>query len=616
MLQRLFVLLIASQLVGCGLTERFDSPEARINAAIPLDASVQSAHAKLVTELAVQSKEKPAVEQAWAVRLRLRANSCSRDFSPTWRDSKQVIRERLANNACFGEFDRTLHRWLGLQRVRLLLAQGPVRPTPSSLPERISHDEFISTLIPAAKAPVAFVRGATRFDVIDLTNGSKLFSEPIAGRGDYPVTMSPNGRLFAETSSGGVTLRATEGGERLVELPKWGGLLWLGANAAALRGTSDSRTDVGLLDLTSGDETPITTTVHVSPYLAVPVSGSGERYNLVTPFGVVAQIELFTVADRIQARVLKHHRSDGHGYAVNMGGLTSDGLAWVDGSNGLRRLNMDTLEFEKRDFAPAGSHGAYPLPNPGETLIAMHLPTGDGVTSSFKHFVYAHADDTLAEVQESPGSAVRYQYINVLKRLASIERDGLRYMTSPPTTAAVPAALAVSVFNESVTQRRMALEAAQAAAGMGRPKFSSTPAAQGPQLQGIGEVKVEGVGVYEGAGARHGLGQPRSPGAVEVIVRRTTRPLALVLTSYEPVNWRITLMPGAELAAVLVSGYYESRVTGAGDARVVNMGRNYAYERNAAGYADLQRDVTQWVGRPMSSFQGRYKGGSFTVGGM
>jgi hypothetical protein len=100
-----------------------------------------------------------------------------------------------------------------------------------------------------------------------------------------------------------------------------------------------------------------------------------------------------------------------------------------------------------------------------------------------------------------------------------------------------------------------------------------------------------------------------------VTVRRSPQPIVLVLCSYEPVQWQLKMEPGARLGAVLVGGYHDSSVLGAGDARVLKMGRYYAYQQEGADFAALQREVSRWVGRPISLFQTGYRGNSYTVGG-
>jgi hypothetical protein len=80
----------------------------------------------------------------------------------------------------------------------------------------------------------------------------------------------------------------------------------------------------------------------------------------------------------------------------------------------------------------------------------------------------------------------------------------------------------------------------------------------------VAEFEVHAVGVYEGTlpgGAQRGF-RMHPTGAVTVKVNRpTTRPVVLVLTSYEPVEWKIDAPKGA-VARVITSGYYKQQVTG------------------------------------------------------
>jgi hypothetical protein len=101
---------------------------------------------------------------------------------------------------------------------------------------------------------------------------------------------------------------------------------------------------------------------------------------------------------------------------------------------------------------------------------------------------------------------------------------------------------------------------------------------------------------------------------VQVLVFGTPRPIILSLNSYDPVRWVITLEPGAKLAAVLSSGYGQQEVIGAGNARVYQMGRQYAYKRGSPEFAALDAEVMHWTGKGIGVFQGTYTGATFTVG--
>jgi hypothetical protein len=128
------------------------------------------------------------------------------------------------------------------------------------------------------------------------------------------------------------------------------------------------------------------------------------------------------------------------------------------------------------------------------------------------------------------------------------------------------------------------------------------------------DAQIEAIGVYQ-SGKRERNKEARSAGNVVVRVRRTTRPLVLVLSSYEPVLWVLMPEPGAKLSAVIVSGVHESKVFGHGNARVVVAGRHYAYKADGNEYAALNRDVKRLAGRSIDLFQGQYEATMFAVGG-
>jgi hypothetical protein len=90
----------------------------------------------------------------------------------------------------------------------------------------------------------------------------------------------------------------------------------------------------------------------------------------------------------------------------------------------------------------------------------------------------------------------------------------------------------------------------------------------------------------------------------------------LVLSSYDPVDWRIQTDSRAELKAVLISSYSDSTVQGAASIENIRMGRTHAYERNSSGFTQLNAEVVSLIGKPIESFQGSYKAASFIVGGM
>jgi hypothetical protein len=127
-------------------------------------------------------------------------------------------------------------------------------------------------------------------------------------------------------------------------------------------------------------------------------------------------------------------------------------------------------------------------------------------------------------------------------------------------------------------------------------------------------AQVEAVSVYE-AVAVHSPPIRRPRGRVTVLVRAGSRPVVLVLSSHQAVQWELTLAPGAALRAVLLSGYGESGVAGAGDALVTSIGGFYAFKQGSAEFKHLEGEVMRCTGRHIGTFQSVYAGRSFEIGG-
>jgi len=160
-----------------------------------------------------------------------------------------------------------------------------------------------------------------------------------------------------------------------------------------------------------------------------------------------------------------------------------------------------------------------------------------------------------------------------------------------------------------------AVRAARDAAPATRPASGLTIVSGITSLTRLARAaQVEAVSVYE-AVAVHSPRIPRPRGPVTVLVRATSRPLVLVLSSHQTVHWELLLEPGVSLRAVLLSGYGESRVLGAGDALVASIGGFYAFKHGSAEFKHLESEVMRCTGRHIGTFQSVYAGKSFEIGG-
>jgi hypothetical protein len=160
-----------------------------------------------------------------------------------------------------------------------------------------------------------------------------------------------------------------------------------------------------------------------------------------------------------------------------------------------------------------------------------------------------------------------------------------------------------------------AVRAARAAAPARQPANSLTIISGPARLPDIvRSAQVEAVSVYE-AVAMGAPCAPRAAGPVRVVVRPTLRPVVLVLSSHRTVEWQLDLQPGASVAAVLLSGYGESTVAGAGTALIASIGGFYAFKRGSAEFQHLEHEILRCTGRHIDNFQSVYAGERFEIGG-
>jgi hypothetical protein len=126
-------------------------------------------------------------------------------------------------------------------------------------------------------------------------------------------------------------------------------------------------------------------------------------------------------------------------------------------------------------------------------------------------------------------------------------------------------------------------------------------------------AKVDAVSVYEAVAVRAPYAPvPSEP--VRVVVRPSNRPVVLVLSSHQTVQWEISLEREACLEAVLLSGYGESTVTGSGNALVASIGGFYAFKRGSAEFKHLEKEVRRCTGRNIERFRSEYAGHQFVIG--
>ena len=108
---------------------------------------------------------------------------------------------------------------------------------------------------------------------------------------------------------------------------------------------------------------------------------------------------------------------------------------------------------------------------------------------------------------------------------------------------------------------------------------------------------------------------------VSVDLSDTTRPIVLALSAYSKTNWKVKLAPGVELQRVILSGYESQRITGLPESMPIE---TFTYEaspcprcvqggRHFHSWESPALPLREITGLEVTSFQGKYKGESFSI---
>ncbi|OJT21604.1 hypothetical protein BO221_27770 [Archangium sp. Cb G35] len=143
--------------------------------------------------------------------------------------------------------------------------------------------------------------------------------------------------------------------------------------------------------------------------------------------------------------------------------------------------------------------------------------------------------------------------------------------------------------------------------------------------EACGNPEVHVLGVYEARGDHSGGSHPTGNAVVHV---ERTGPQVLVLSSYEPVNWKVSAVPGANIQYILALGYHAQRVEAPQgvEVKVLDYETRGSYAGCAYEYPDddphrgcetpqLLEEVKRLTGQEVSSFHGCYQATSFTLHG-
>jgi hypothetical protein len=547
-------------------------------------------------------------------RLKLRALSCSSIDHPHWYQSIAQVRSRYSNPECFTAEAKRIAAWLGLVEVGLLLKQPPVRVTQPDSPSIIQADAFIQSVTFAVGAPVGLFITTKSLQTIDLNTGRVLFQEAHDRSAGFSK-LSPNGRLFAENGNEMLSVRNAETGEVLAQLPEVAAyqFMWLDNRTAAYIPRNGS----GLTFIDFDNAVMNTTKVTMLLGRVAAVPARPDHY-VVLDGRQPSEFELVRSRQALQVNLVTQpttsHADTPHFSASITGALSADQRSFVSGTESLSLFTLDTQETKTFETLPFTIQEIRTTPDKNNILVRGRVQ--EWRQRDQELFVFDINAQTVASVRQPEIPSLRVEYASPLNKLAVIDDRRLLLLDQLPTEQPKPLAQWRTELLQMVTDRKLERLNPQ---NPSVPPYGAVGLVSNPpapiMLAGLAAgAQVEGVGVYEAANG-YSSGNDHKPGTIDVDIRRSLRPIVLVLTSYEPVHWKINRMPGATVTAVILSSYYPSQVEGAGIARVLVAGSNFAYGRGGSGYSSLNRQIMTMIGKPIEMFQGTYSGARFSVGG-
>jgi hypothetical protein len=593
------------------------SPEAKINGAFPLSDNISKTKEAVLQGLPAEKRE--AFEDELSTRMKLRALTCSASYSPSWFASTEEIRESVNDPTCFNRADAAIARWLDFLRIGTVLVQPPLKPIPEAFPKFFVNEESIKNAHFADDAGVGLFNSDSEAKIVDLETGKTLFKQS-AAPGSSASSLSPNGRLFVVSAGSEIKVVEAETGATLLQLPdvRRDQFLWVGNEGALYRSAQDK---VLFADFISGQEIPaswlrgLVGRVHPT---AVENEYVVAGYRSLAKFRVERTPKETSVSLVDEKQIV-------NGVSSSSSGLSADGKYFFDMGKELLLISLDEMEETRIPFAPFNPSYVVPAYDPG--FLIMRGSTSVPHPSVHRgYFVFSIEDRTLWPVKFEEARSGGITYIPPLKRNAVFISHKLEVLEEIPLGDGFALEGFLSELIALQNQAKIdAYERGASQGGLGGrsryglesdttlPVPSAAPFNASAPLAGVSkDARIEGIGVYEAYDT--GKQQPKT-GTVNVRVRRSAKPVILVLSGYHRIKWNLTVEPGAQVGAILISSYEPAEVIGAGSARQMIIGRHSVHKRGDSEYNALDREVYQVTGKRIDFFQGTYRGASFVVGG-
>lgn len=617
-------------MTGCTRVTEMSMPvHEKVNAAHPPIPEVKLAHERLLAMLGEDPKARDLLENQVDARMQLRAQSCSLKVSIGRLDTLADVKARALDPVCFQEQDKELQQFFGIRTVGWLLSRpalrplkpfGPIGPLPNG-----SLSAGITSVAAARDAGVAVIRdGRGKAIVVELPGGKPVASLPSTGGSGWGEgKISPNGHVyflhsghdttaFFDVGTGQRVWEASGNDRVLAWLPEVGGFI---------------------LSHRSG-----------APLLADGMAGTAETHPLAVRNGSFAASipgePARTLLGSARELVLVDHKRTPQGieatsvrqYSIGEGpGITSRQPVPMKSGRLVVYASGRDIGWLDLENGSSGIWKGSPYYGPSfakldETHLMIDSVEADRLT--LKPWSFDITDQTVVPIDLG---GPRGLIVDIGDRVGFVRRGEGAWFGDQVVTSgeALPMDKVLAAHQLQVQLAKLdAMSSAASNDGLGmsaRPAVTTpasidagagAPSALAPGLENVPkDALVHVVGVYEGqrGSEQSAGGHPRRP--VRVVVRPSSRPVVLVLASYEPVNWMVA-NAGTRISAVLLSGYHPSTVVGIGETPVLRIGTASAHTPGGADYLQLRQAIARYTGaREIGSFQGLYSGSEFSIGG-
>jgi hypothetical protein len=624
----LALLTLCACLAGCSRVQEVAMPVvAKINAAHPVSPEARLAGEHLLMLVSDDAKAVDAVKAQMESRMALRALNCSKNVPVGRLDTVSAVKKLPMDETCFQEQDGELQKFYAVRTIGVLLAKPALRPRKAGGPMtalRKSKLSFISSAALARDAGVGVLLGNNGGGVVvEMPGGALIAQLPDSGQRQGSTTsVSPNGRVVASNAYGeGPEFIEAETGNRIWSAP--GGraahlLGWLPEVSGFVLTSLDG--DVMLADGLTGriDVHPLS--IKNATY-AANIPGQSVRLLMGTAREFVL-MEHTRGAQGIVASAIRQ-------YKIESGpGMTSGKPVPMRSGHMVVYNSLRDIGWLDLDSGASGTWHTSPLfYTPFAKLDESHILFDSTMPSFMSMSVNIWSFDIASEtVAPSDIHNDHGPMIDIGDRVGFLRRVSDAAWFGDAVTTGEAQSLD-KMMAQYELQRQLENLQAQAA-GEGETIVAARGAPPGataapmpampvtPGMEGVpADAQVQMIGIYEPKGRSSGSTSDHSAHSVRVEVHSSMHPMVLVLASYEAVNW-VVVNTGAQISAVLLSGYNESTVHGTGDTRVLRIGSAHPYAAGSAEYVRLQQAVAQYAGtRAIRSFQGSYTGSEFMVGG-